>query len=298
VGNFVEVDLTPEMTPEEAKRFTHLAHTVTAMVGNMQPRPAPQLAKPAIGSGVLARVGGVDFMITAGHNLENCEEKELFFVTPHGHGLLSLLAPGRLLKSVVRPNAGEADIAVIELDPEQAGLWRNSEPITVDEFGLHEAVQPTDRVIVCGCPYADVKELAPVNSLLVGGEAKPAFSVLAVPYVTRIAHEFHPGSDADWSRGRGFYVYYVESVFEDGQVAFVHPEGISGGAVVAIEGGQRTLLGFARSFLPRRAPPHNDLNDYELCEPSWCALEFLRDCHPNLAVKADASRGLKRLGRG
>jgi hypothetical protein len=28
---------------------------------------------------------------------------------------------------------------------------------------------------------------------------------------------------------------------------------------------------------------------------SWCALAFLRDCHPDPAVVADARRGLRRL---
>jgi hypothetical protein len=273
-----------EATPEEAARFRRLADTVTATVGNMQQIPG-KLAKPAIGSGVLARIGGVDFVLTAGHNLEDCRLEEIFVAVPHGQVAFNL-HPGTYLKGVVRREAGDPDVAVLELDPEKAALWSKCEPIIVDEFGAHEDVGPVDRILVCGCPYADVSELEPVLSPIVGGEASPAFSVLFVPYTTRIARDFR---SEDPTQGRGFCVHYGNSVFESGREDFVHPRGFSGGPVLAVEGGHRTLLGFARSF----SAEHFEL----CCEPSWCALKFLRDCHPNPAVVADAGRGLELLGR-
>jgi hypothetical protein len=251
----------------------------------MQALPG-KLPQPAIGSGVLTRIGGKDFVLTAGHNLEDCNEAELFLQFQYGPDLSVPVLPGAYAKSFVRPDRGEPDVAAIELDPNQSAAWRHARPITVDEFGSHESVPRGGRVLLCGFPYESVTELEPVQSPVIGGDAKPAFRIWAVPYVTAIA-DFDPSED--YTGGRGFFVYYGESIFEDGTVRYVAPYGISGGPVIRAEGGKCTLLGLARSL----CKPH-----HELCEPIWCALAFLRDCHPDPAVVADAVRGLHLLGRG
>jgi hypothetical protein len=122
--------------------------------------------------------------------------------------------------------------------------------------------------------------------LFIGHEPRLAFSVLAVPLATKLATGYHHGDEP--THGRGFFAYYTESIFDDGTVRFVDPSGISGGPVLAIEHGKRALIGTARSFWEP---------SLELCEPAWCALEFLRAVHPDEGVRADALKGLRRLGR-
>jgi hypothetical protein len=273
-----------QIPPGEETRFQHLARSVTALVGCMHPRPG-QLAKPVFWSGVLVSLGGSHFIVTAGHGVKLCDKNEDLIIGFADAPRFVVMKPGEFVAGVIRPDADDPDVAVIELTAAHDDLWRAQEPLTLAEFGDHAGVGVGAPALLLGNPSADMPEPTPAGPPLhLGIGVLPHVTAKVVPYATTLAPPL-----VERTPRPGFYVFYEDSVFEDDSAAFVHPNGFSGGPILSVGDGRRTLLGVARAFYKPR---------HLHCEPAWHALQFLRDAHPRPAIRAVAARGLSTLGRG
>ena len=268
-------------TPIDEARFKHIAHTTTVAVGYT--RVDAQGAYAPFGSGTIVRLADRHFVFTAGHNLEKCRNEEVWLGFMRSARVPVPLYSGNYYgRGYVRPEGDDADVAIIELRPEKTAAWQEAEPFCIEDMGCHESIGLDECVLLCGCPGAESRQ----HSVMRDGAPRPELSIDAVAFATAIA----PGPPIPmraFLEARQFCVYYGEGVSVSGEEAFIDPAGYSGGPVVLVHNNRRVLAGLAQSFV----------RPCLLCEPIWCALQFLDDCHPDADVRAEAQRGLARLGR-
>jgi hypothetical protein len=247
------------------------------------------------GTGVLVRVGGREFVFTAGHNIWDKDRGALSEKIALGQlprTVSSDIKPGdgsagRVFVAPARPSKyPDPDVAVIETT-EKTTLLSDRAPYAEDELGTTSPLR-VPHLALAGFPTAlvDVGEKVDLGRL--GRHTPLDFNLLSmvVPVlVDRVAREEPP-------KGRGVHVFVPGRVNDpDGSNERVapHPRGVSGGPLV-LPDSNGTLIGLARS---REDYPGGDGHD-EWCEPVAEAVRLLLE-HDSPDVRAAARRVLDRL---
>jgi len=242
-----------------------------------------------VGSGTLVRLGGVELVFTAAHNLVDDERKALYpreLVTVHApprHLFLPLTvgggAPSIARIHVPGPPDNEGDIwpdvAVLELTTD-AILRSEREPFEAGSLGSFPSTLHSDDAWVAGFPIASVDAKNP----------QFAFTPQLVRVVT------FPGArhSKEPAEGRGVHVLLGGPAFSHSlrqDVDMPHPHGMSGGPLaVGADLASLLLVGLATRY-------HRSRQD-EWCEPTVEAVRLLID-HENEAVRDAAQRLVTQL---
>ena len=171
-------------TPEEGLRFKHFAQTTTAVVGYTV-RDGDDVY-PLPGSGTIVRLANRDFLFTAGHNIEDCKNEDVWIgFMGNGRDAVRLQPASGAGSSFIRPNPDDPDVAVIELPPARRSDWQAVEPFLPEDLALAESVGPSDCVLLCGCPGK--ASPPPGQVLLDDGTRVPHLIATAVPFSTAMA---------------------------------------------------------------------------------------------------------------
>jgi hypothetical protein len=242
-----------------------------------------------VGSGTLVRLGGVELVFTAAHNLVDDEANALYpgeRVTVHApprHLFLPLTVGGGA-QSIARihvpgrpDDEGDIwpDVAVLELTRD-AILRSEREPFEEDGLGSFPSTLHSDDAWVAGFPIASV-------------DAKnPQFAF--TPQLVRVVTIPGARHSKEPPEGRGVHVLlggpaFSHSLQQDVEVP--HPRGMSGGPLaVGVDLASLRLVGLATRY-------HRSRED-EWCEPVVEAVRLLID-HENEAVRHAARRLVARL---
>lgn len=263
-----------------------------------------------LGSGVVVRLAGRNFILTAAHN-----------VWSKVHGRRAQIAVGRPpdnIITLIRPGDGSAgviyhpvpgssheypepDVAVIE--PTERTIL----PAPLEPFGEEEIVyldpnrtETLSETEVRGCELVatgfPVRFASYGPGLALGGKAGTrgelganlvSMRAFTIPSFARKEHPFPKEPPA----GRGIHVHLSRKM-EDAEgksVTLASPDGFSGGPLIAPES-NGLLVG-----LMRGAIDHGESWD-EWCEPAAEAVRLLVD-HPDPAVAASARRVWERYER-
>jgi hypothetical protein len=285
------VPITHEASPEESmdlEAFDAVCERVRRALVAVLIEEEP--GKLENGSGVLVRLAGIEFVLTAGHN-----------VWHRARGAPMTLAVGQLPRHVVvfiKPGDGsvqrvrvptgtsgwpEPDVAVIELSP-RALLQTDRKPFEEAEIGFFASDSPPRRLVLGGFP----SELVDVDAtpLVQGVVRKPKLDLFAV---TTVAHSMS-GRRAEHEppMGRGVHIFLSRSVTsrEGGTAPNHSSEGMSGGPLVAPDE-NGLLVGLARS-----RESFEDGHD-QWCEPVAEAVRILTE-HEHADVAAAARRIVER----
>jgi hypothetical protein len=238
----------------------------------------------SLGSGVLVKLGGVEFVLTAGHIPWNKSESRLnevcatqgmppfFFIFKPGDGSVA-----RTIHAPVKPgDYPDPDVAVFELGPDPK-LLPSRKPFLEAEIGHYDNEAPSRRLLLTGFPFGSVKSRPDLPDL--GAKTPPLdANVIAFEALTLPGHR----AAQEPANGRGAHVYLE---FEGTFIS--HPRGVSGGPLVVPEG-DGVLVGLARS------KTDFDKGVDQWCEPVVEAVRLLLD-HPNAEVAAAADRIVARL---
>jgi hypothetical protein len=242
-----------------------------------------------VGSGTLVRLGGMELVFTAAHNVVDDQTKTLYArekLTVHApprHLLLPIIVGGgtpsvaRVYVPRLPDNQGDIwpDVAVLELTPE-AVLRSEREPFEEDALGFLAATVASDDAWVAGFPIATVDARNP----------EYAFTPQLVRVVT-IPGARHSKEPVD---GRGVHVLLGGPAFSHTSrqdVEVPHPRGMSGGPLaVGTDLASLRLVGLATRYRPSR--------EDEWCEPILEAVRLLVD-HDKVSVRDAARRLLTTL---
>ena len=237
-----------------------------------------------IGTGVLVTVGGKDFVFSAGHNLEDCRDKNdirLFFP---GYDRVLQATHGGGQGIVNYRWAREPDVGFIELCPDDKLLWARRTPVRLDDLTTAKDVRPDEQLVLVGFPAEDTTTAEGLRK----DRQDVALSTKGI-CIGAILDPVH--SPHEPLAGRGIHVRLHGEFFDSvtgENVKLPRPEGISGGPLVAVSAGGVRLLGLARSA-------HGDDERYEWCEPAYEAARMLLE-HENDDVREDVRRVLRTLG--
>ncbi|MGH7434832.1 MAG: hypothetical protein ACRENE_04085 [Polyangiaceae bacterium] len=237
-----------------------------------------------MGSGVLVKLGGVEFVFTAGHIPWNKPEGRLnkvcviqgippfFLLYKPGDGSVA-----RTIHAPVKPGGfPDPDVAVFELGPDPK-LIPSRRPFLEAEIGRYDNEAPARRLLLTGFPRGSVKARDDLANL--GTDVPPLDgTVISFEALTLPGHR----ADEEPKSGRGVHVFLE---FEGTIIS--HPKGVSGGPLVVPEG-DGVLVGLARS----KTDFANGFDQW--CEPVVEAVRLLVD-HPNAQVAAAARRVVARL---
>ena len=199
------------------------------------------------GSGVLARIGDVTLVLTAGHLLLERQARELTVAFPRLVSTVSRVRP----RIVRLGRTWEPDVGYIELDELDAALWAHMTPVTAPALGV-SAPSIGDDVFVFGAPDALSNQGIGLHTC-----------VVAAP---------------DGAVRRGFHVQYGPRLAlhrGDRAIDVPAPPGISGGPVFARNICEPKLLGIASAIFDRL---------YERCEETAAMLDLLAT-HPSEHVR-------------
>ncbi|AUX35488.1 MULTISPECIES: hypothetical protein [Sorangium] len=238
-----------------------------------------------IASGALVSLGGLPFIITAGHNLLDYAAADVFLLFP-----TLLILPGIGGRSILRLRASEnPDVGVIELDPGDAVYWHHLHPLDERSFIDPEDIGPEDTLVLSGFPAA--KTQVDALSSHEDPATPPLFRSAGIGIRATLAPDVR--SPHEPPEGRGVQVVYHGDQFFDVDtkegVTLPPPEGISGGPLLAVSLTTVRLLGLARSV-------HGSDARYEWCEPAHEALRLLVD-HPKESVVEAVDRILSARAR-
>jgi hypothetical protein len=242
-----------------------------------------------VGTGVLVRLGGREFVFTAAHNVWDGQQTvPVAIATPIGNlnrsltlkpeRMRTLLPEGRDWEGSVEP-----DVAVIE-PTDSAVLSPRREPFDEETIGFLKTDGPSERLLLSGFPFDRIIDHG-LHYVVGVGPARPidpkpyTFDVPSLPR-TRASHE--P------TEGRGLHVF-VPKMGKDwlGRVPFPGVSGMSGGPLCRRSGGG-VLVGLARS-----REDHGE-GTSEWCEPVVEAIRLLVR-HDDPAVALAARRILDRV---
>lgn len=241
------------------------------------------------GSGVLIRLAGQEFVLTAAHNVFNKDARApesaiTVRVPPRILGIAARLGDGSVARAwhaPALPNGDvEPDVAVLELG--QAVLRSDREPFEEEEIAYLPPDAPSRSVLLAGFPLALQKK--DINRKLEGfGRVLQLDGTPAIITASTIAGRRGVNEPAN---GRGVHVLLSIRDANGSPRNVPHPLAMSGGPLVVPEG-RGLLVGLARA-----RDDHEDGHD-EWCEPAVEAIRLLVD-HPNDGVAAAARRVLDR----
>jgi hypothetical protein len=254
-----------------------------------------------LGSGVVVRLGGRDFILTAGHNVwsTGLGRPAKIAVGRPPDGLSTLIHPGDgSAGAVYHPTPAfahkdpEPDVAVVE-PTDTTILPRPLEPFGEDEIVFFD----TNRTVPVSKTEASGRQLVvtgfPVRFASFGpglaidprvgtrgdiGATLVSMAAFTIPAPARKEHPF----PAEPTAGRGVHVYFSRRMEDQaGNITRLEsPAGFSGGPLVFPEG-DGLLVGLARGAID-----HLDGWD-EWCEPAAEAVRLLVDHRePEVAVAA------------
>lgn len=236
-----------------------------------------------IASGVLVRLGGRSFVLTAGHNLEEHAVDRIFLMFPS-----RVAVPGVGGRSILRCRfAKEPDVGVIELDERDRSYWAHMIELGEEAFLPLENVEPSAYLVFSGFPaqttHADT--LKPEEDPAAPRIFRSAPVAIRATIATGVRSSFEPPI------GRGIHILYHGDTFFDPEtnqeMALPQPHGLSGGPLLSVSPTATVLLGLGRS-------QHGSPNTYEWCEPAFEALRLLFD-HTAQDVARMAREILNRL---
>jgi len=235
-----------------------------------------------VASGVLVRLGGVEFALTAAHNVWDAKRdpgREVIafamMQVPAGIALLSTLGRTAGPVHVHRVEQGEApepDVAVVEL-LDTTYLLPGRKPFEEHEIRFCAHDQPPGPFVLCGFPRGRATLLP---DLVIDGVTRRQLDLTRIPLVVRSLPRERFRQEPP--SGRGLHVFL--------DPGFPSSEGMSGGPLV-LPDKDGMLVGLARG----RAP-HGDGYD-EWCEPVVEAVRPLTE-HRNPEVAAAARRIVAR----
>jgi hypothetical protein len=254
-----------------------------------------------LGSGVLVRLGGREFILTVGHNVWSTSNKALatIAVGRPPDGLVTIIRPGDGSAGRVHLPIGtpthenpEPDVAVVELT-EKTLLPHDREPFTENEIAFFDANRVTrsgdhvygSELVVTGFPTQFVE----VNPGLVLGPKTGTRNEIAAGLISmRVSTISRPMRPDPFKReppeGRGLHVHISTRLEDEAGVVIrlKHPEGCSGGPVVSPDG-PGVLVGLMRGVI--------GLEDaWDMwCEPAADAVRLLVE-HDDIAVASAARR--------
>lgn len=230
----------------------------------------------SVGSGVLARFGGRDVVLTVGHNVREGRSGHAVVIQfPTPAALFRRDQPRDHIETIL--SSKEPDVAVIVLRADQAARWAHMAPVLPDELGPAPAeLHPAQGLVLLGYP----SELSAHGKVATGGEREANF--IAQPGVSIPCRELiREGNALHVDYGK--YPYYRDGV----PVALPYPGGISGGPLFVLHQRGRTLIGLARSICTT--------TKMERCEPIAHAVALLAT-HEDPGVRAAADATSERLG--
>ncbi|MGH7298258.1 MAG: hypothetical protein ACRELB_25185 [Polyangiaceae bacterium] len=238
----------------------------------------------SIGSGVLVALGGVEFVLTAGHNPWNKGEgrRNKLSVAQAMPPFAFILKPGDGSVADVRmgpigPKGDpEPDVAVLELGAD-AKMRPARRPFEEAEIGFFANESPARRLLLAGIPSDEVVPQPAAKRRLT---KLPPFDGKAIVYDVPT----NPGYRAreEPLGGRGVHV-----LIEFAGTSVKSPRGLSGGPLV-VPAGDGLLVGLARSKEDVDAGVFD-----EWCEPVVEAVKLLL-YHPNVMVASAAQRIVAR----
>lgn len=241
-----------------------------------------------VGSGVLVRLGGVEFVLTAAHNLWDddadtwVDDIRISSALPGPEVVPQ--TPARSFSPLPDSRGKlEPDVAVLELrDPSK--LRSDREPFEEEDIGFLPSSAPARALILAGVPAASAKVLDRLTTEQGDERLKVSLTTLALHVFSipdrRAAHE--P------PEGRGVHVFVGRHSAPDDQgVVHAVPDlkGMSGGPLML---GRGTLVGLARS-----KSPFEDGDD-EWCEPVVEAIRALTNYGQSTDVALAARRIVRR----
>jgi hypothetical protein len=242
-----------------------------------------------IGTGVFVRIGGREFILTAGHNVWNHNLRRRYDLSvgnpPYDVSIGQKPGDGSARRAYVPKHLDEhghpdPDVAVIE-PSETAILQPDREPFDEDSIGFFGPDEPSEQLILSGFPSDHVVPHERIDLGKLGGR-RP----LDLHLATMSVHSM-PG--IRWAEepegGRGVHVFLSPEAtdnLEGGTAVTPEPFGMSGGPLVRQQGGG-VLVGLARS----RTDFENGTDEW--CEPVVEAIRLLTH-HEALAVAEAALR--------
>jgi len=233
----------------------------------------------SVGSGVLVRIAGVDFVWTAEHVVRRAKNELVVVFTSNGRLQIEAV-PGRHVRDVFRSPSD--DVAAIELAPDERHHWHRSRPFELPDVGDHLMLDSTARVMVVGAPGEKVDG---PTWLSPRADGRPRFleEGLAIPVVTRIV------TDASAVSEDRFCILYEAGVLDDGTDEELEPQGYSGGAIIEVQDKRPCLLGLVSGSC-KPAP----LLDCRSVAP---VLRLLLSQHRDVRVAAECEAALGRFSR-
>lgn len=260
------------VSTEDRLRLDQFVNRIPVRVALSHRNVRDEMDEPEYGTGVLVRLGGRDFVFTVGHLGESAgkyKPSELTVVFPRDQIIVGR-RPGDSIKRVW--GSKHPDVAVIELDADDARLWAHMRPLTQEAMLDWREVGDSERVVILGLPF----ELASQDRSSAGG-------MMAVTHIVRDVR-----SPSEPAEGHGFHLSYELLDGPDFRAPRrINPAGMSGGPIIALDRGEPKLLGLQRST-------HAD--KYLWCEPIGCAIELLLE-HDDPAVQRAAVESLLVLNR-
>jgi len=236
-----------------------------------------------MGSGVLVAVGGRDFVLTAGHNLEDCRDKNdirLFFPG----WCISQASCGPSKEILSYDFRSEPDVGYVELDSSHRLLWQRRTPIPTRDLVCKADTTCLDRMVLLGFPSA----AATVGQNLREGRQDLSVATSGICVAVTLADVRSPHDKGNRpALNVAYHGEFVDSLTGT-PIVLPEPHGISGGPLCAVSETGVRLLGIARSV-------HGDQR-HMWCEPIIEAVRLLCE-HSDACVREEARAAVELLAR-